>query len=401
MAPARRDIEDAMSEFTTTAATELPSAAAAGLIIAASRADIDGLLADDAARRFDRAQMCRLDSSEPVPADVLAAARLLVLEADPAVPASLQRIRAIRSQRPALPIIAAVRSLDVAAVRTLVRQGIADVIELPFVLDELVAMVAEVDARLAPATGKGGVAPLIAMVGGVGGSGTTTVLTHFAAQAARARNLRICVLDLDVQSGEVAYYCGQTPRLTIEALLGVGDRLDDEFVASATIDSGHGFFLIAAPDRVLPLDEVRADEVLAMLAIVRRQYDLVLVDLPTDWTSWALSVVDTATQIVMVTDLSVACLRQAKRRLDLFEQVGIDAEVRLVANRLEHKLFRTFNLKDAAEALRHPFVAALPNVGQDMIDAQDEGLLLFEFRRHAKFGEALEQLCDELLGRAE
>lgn len=393
-----------MSEFTTTSVEQTATASGlpAGLVIAACQAEIDRLKGADVSGLFDGARLCPLEPGEPVPADVLAEARLLVLETDPGTPQSLLRIRAVRKDRRALPIIAALRGMDVTAVRTLVREGIADVIELPILPHDLAALVDEVAARLAPAPDKSGVAPLICVVGGVGGSGTTTVMTHLASVLAHSHDLRICVVDLDVQSGEVAYYCGQTPRVTIEALIGAGDRLDADIIGSATLDSGHGFWLIAAPDKVLPLDEVKVDEVLTMLAILRRQFDLVLVDLPTDWTSWALSVVDACTKVVMVTDLSVACLRQAKRRFDLFENVGIDlGRVRLVANRVEHKLFKTFSLSDAAEALGREFVAALPNAGQEMTDAQDEGLLLFDVRKHTKFEDAVKQLGAALLDQAE
>ena len=394
-----------MSEFTTTTSVDpqgKDKGAPAGLVIAASETEIDRLKNADVGGLLEGAEFCVLDVEEAVPADILAEARLLVLETDPEIPASLQRIRAIRSERRALPIIAALRGMDVAAMRTLVREGIADVTELPFLPHDLAALVGEVAARLAPVPDKGGVAPLIAVVGGVGGSGTTTVMTHLAGYLASSRDLRICVVDLDVQSGEVAYYCGQTPRVTIEALIGAGDRLDTEIISSATLDSGHGFWLIAAPDKVLPLDEVQVDEVLTMLAILRRQFDLVLIDLPTDWTSWALSVVDACTSVVLVTDLSVACLRQAKRRFDLFENVGIDTDVvRLVANRIEHKLFKTFSLDDAAEALGRDFIAALPNAGHDMTDAQDEGLLLFDDHKHTKFEDAIAHLGKALLDQAE
>lgn len=393
-----------MSEFTTTTVdqTDAQAGAPAGLVIAACQDEIDRLQGADVGGLLDGAQLYPVDAGDPLPHDVLAAARLLVLETDPAIPGSLQRIRAIRSERRALPIIAALRGMDVTAIRTLVREGIADVIELPFLPHDLAALVSEVTARLAPAPDRSGVAPLFAIVGGVGGSGTTTVMTHLAEHLARARDLRICVVDLDVQSGEVAYYCGQTPRVTIEALIGAGDRLDAEIIGSATLDSGHGFWLIAAPDKVMPLDEVKVDEVLTMLAILRRQFDLVLVDLPTDWTSWSLSVVDACTRVVLVSDLSVACLRQAKRRFDLFDNVGIDTDrVRLVANRVEHKLFKTFSLDDASEALGREFIAALPNAGQEMTDAQDEGLLLFDVHRHTKFEDAVEQLGKALLDQSE
>jgi pilus assembly protein CpaE len=163
-----------------------------------------------------------------------------------------------------------------------------------------------------------------------GGCGATTVITHLAAALAKidTSGKGVCVIDLDLQSGDVASYVGKEPTVTLSALLDAHDRLDGDMVRSAITDTGYGFSVIAAPDAITPLDTVDVDQLLQLLSLARRQFGHVLVDLPADWTNWALSTVVASTNVLMVTDLSISSLRQAKRRIDLLRSVGVPGEHR-------------------------------------------------------------------------
>lgn len=389
-----------MTEFSPTQEPSADAGAVIGgnVLILAAEAEIAQLRAADAHGLFAQVRCHAARPDEPVQRDMLDAASLVVLEVDPLIPASLDRVRNIRASHPSLPLIAAIRGADVATIRTLVRQGVADVAQLPFLPGELASQIRDAGTRLEPVQGKAQLAPLYCVAGGTGGCGTTTVITHMAALLASVHGLRVCVLDLDLQSGEVAYYVGQHPRVTVESLVHAGERIDAQFLQSALTDSGHGFSVIAAPERVTPLDEFEVDELLEIVSILRQQFDLVIVDLPSDWTNWSLSVASAASELIVVTELSVACLRQTKRRLELFESIGIDPDsVRLVANRVEHRMFNAIGLEDAERALGHPFVAALSDEGDAMGSAQDEGRLLFDLRRKTRFETELEALVSKLL----
>lgn len=368
------------------------------VLIVAGAEFIGGLRAADTDGLAKAATCLALGPGEPVPADHLAAARVVVVEVDPAIAASVQRVRAIRNQRPGLPVVAALCGMDVDAVRALLRHGVTDVVELPFSIPDIIARLAEVEEReaLSPAA----IGALFCVVGGTGGCGATTVLTHLASRLADGGKVKTCIVDLDLQSGEVANYLGLRARITVETLIQAGDRIDEQFIRSAITDSGQGFSLIAAPDKVMRLDEVDVEELLKMLSLLRQQFDIVLVDLPSDWTNWSLSVASAASSIVLVTELSIAGLRQARRRMDLFTSVGIDSsKVELVANRVGRKLFRTIDLGAAETAVGHPFAAALADEEDAIRQAQDEGLLLGQLHRRSRFEDDLRKLADKLMAK--
>ena len=225
------------------------------------------------------------------------------------------------------------------------------------------------------------------------------MVTHLAAALAAhsGRAKGACVIDLDIQFGNVGTSLGCAAKTTVVELLEAGSRLDAEFFHGAAVESRRGFDVVAAPDSITPLETVDVDRLLHLLTIARREYGSVLVDLPANWTNWTLSTVMASTDVVLVTDLTIAGLRQAKRRLELFDTVGVPRErVRIVVNRVEKRLFKAIGVDEVRRTLTHPVFATLaadPNV---VPSAQDQGLLAWEANRRSKFASDVSTLADRL-----
>jgi pilus assembly protein CpaE len=351
------------------------------LCIAATAEKITALKLSTAMGSLGPAEFVAVEPGAEVPEALLANARVLVLEVDSNQSATLRRIRDIRSEHPDLKIIAAIARADVSLVKTLVRQGICDVAELPFQAEELAAQI--LDACSADAADQADLplAPLYAVVRSVGGSGSTSVLTHLAAalvQAAPAGS-SVCVADLDLQGGEVAAYVGLPAPVTVAALIEAGDRLDDDLVNSTI------------------LDLVGVDQINTVLTSLRHRFAYVLVDLPADWTNWSLSIAASAKAVLMVTDSSIAGLRQGRRKIDLLESVGVErTAVKLIANRTERRLFRNVGTEDIAEALRAEVVATLGDEGGNLRAAQDQGALLTDTVGKNGYTKSIDALARQL-----
>lgn len=369
------------------------------LCIAATTEKIAALKLSTAMGSLGPAEFVAVEPSAEVPEAMLANARILVLEVDPDQPATLRRIRNIRGDHPNLKIIAAIAQADVSLVKTLVRQGICDVAELPFQAEELAAQI--LDACSADAANLADVplAPLYAVVRSVGGSGSTSVLTHLAAALAQVApdGSTVCVADLDLQGGEIAAYVGLAAPVTVAALIEAGERLDDDLVNSTILTSRYGFSVVAAPEAIMPLDLVGVDQINAVLNSLRRRFSYVLVDLPADWTNWSLSIAASAKAVLMITDSSIAGLRQGRRKIDLLESVGVErAAVKLIANRTERRLFRNVGTDDIAETLRAEVVATLGDEGSALRAAQDQGALLTDTVGKSAYTKAIEALARQL-----
>src|SRR5436190_1086722 len=92
-----------------------------GAYVVANESDIQLLAAMPTARSLGPSALVALPLDSPVPPEIVAKARVLVLEVDPANPASLRRIAQVRAERHDLPIIAAIHDANVMLMRTIVR----------------------------------------------------------------------------------------------------------------------------------------------------------------------------------------------------------------------------------------------------------------------------------------
>ncbi|WP_373693886.1 CpaE family protein [Parafrankia sp. BMG5.11] len=370
------------------------------ILVVASPAYIEGLSNESSMQLLPGLKLAPHAPGEEISADLFVDATLLVIEVDPYDRTSVARIGVIREQRPELPLVAAIQGASVPLVRTLVRQGVTDVVSLPFDLTELLQVSVDAATALssAPAASTE-LAPLIVVARSIGGCGATSIATHLAADLNTndARGRGTIIVDLDLQFGSVADYLGVAPRGNVADLLGVHERLDDELLRSVTAETARGLSVIAAPDSIMPLESVDTDDLLRVIRLLRQQYANVVLDLPANWTSWTLSASLAADTVVLVVELSIASLRQAKRRLELFRSVGIDdSKVAIVVNRVEKRLFRTISLTDVAETLGHPVLGSIALETPVVNTAQNQGMLVGEVQRKSRFVSDIEHIGAQL-----
>lgn len=342
-------------------------------------------------------------TEDPLPLAELANASMVVIEVDPTSRNSLDRVDELRSQWPHLPVIAGLAKVDIATSRQLLRRGVSDIVALPFTVDELVTSIVDTAQKeLSDKEANVRLAPFIAMIKSIGGAGSTTIATHLAAQLAHdmGEGHRACVIDLDLQSGDVASYLGCTPKLTLADLVDTPERLDDELVRSVTT-SGHDLVdIVAAPADIVPIESIDFDQLMRVITIARRNYDVVIVDLPASFTNWSLSTVFAANLSLIVGALTIPSLRHAKRQLDFLVSMGIaKSAISIVLNRVEKGLFKSISANDAAEALKHPILATVSDEQSLLRAAQDQGQLVYALQKRSKFSKDIMRLSELVSAR--
>ncbi len=331
--------------------------------------------------------------------DMLDQASILVLEIKPDLPGSLKRFEAVRSTHPDLPVIAAIRDADLPLVRTLLKQGVKDVTGLPLSPADLANIISEIceqlDSRDSADVHQG---QLVSVLKSIGGVGATTVATHLASELAGRNSGRgVCLIDLDLQFGNAAAYLGLSSQLSVADLLAAGSRIDGALLKSVASKSENGLDVIAAPMDIVPIESVNADQIVRIIELARAEYDHVILDLPTNWTNWTLSLVAMSDAIFLVAELSVASLRQAKRQLHLLDSQNISGpHINVIANRVEKKLFRTIDLDSAAQALGHPIEHSIHNDYPLVRAAHDQGVLIRAIRSKSKIAGDIENLLPSL-----
>lgn len=370
----------------------------APLTVIAASEHIDRLRARLDASWIADAKTIPCDVDAPLPLAELGDEGLVVVQLDPAVPSSMDRVHQLRTARPGLRQIVAMETADIRTVRMLVREGVADVVALPFSPDEIFeTVVAVLETSKSPDAKPARLAPLIAVTRAQGGTGATTVASHLAASLAESNQAKVCVLDLDIQFGRMAEVLGLSPRRNLKDLFEAGKRLDSTVLQSVVARHGSGVSVVAAPSEILPIESVEEGAIDRIIDLARREYDYVVLDLPVGLSNWTLAVLSRADSIVMVTQQSIPSLQQSRRALDLFAGLGLDQRlISIVVNRVERKFFGGISLSDVEQALGRDVTVGLGADAQNIPIAQDQGLLVGEFRSKSSFAADIDKLAELL-----
>ncbi|HEX5237999.1 MAG TPA: pilus assembly protein CpaE [Sphingomicrobium sp.] len=325
----------------------------------------------------------------------LAGASAAVIQVDADSQGSIKRFQNL-AKAVDTPLIAAAFEPPLALVRSLIRAGAHDVIPLPLSAEELEASLApirdEIAKRDEAATASH--AKLVSVIKSVGGVGATALLTQMAirfAEREKACGREACLIDLDVQFGDVAFQLGLRPKLSLGDLLEAGSRLDGALLRSTTTDHPSGLKVISAPVDIMPLEGMPSDHLLQIVDVATREFGTVFVDLPSNWTNWSLSLVARSDLVLLVTELTVAGVNRARRQLDLLESQELGSlEVRVVVNRFDKVMARTVRPADVVEALRRDIAYTVSNDFALMRTAIDRGVPIDEIKRKSAIAKDLD-----------
>ena len=320
-----------------------------------------------------------------------------VVQVDTDNATSIKRFQKL-AQEVQTPLIAACYDPPLALVRSLMRAGAQDVIPLPLSADDLEAALAPVRAELDKRedVARTANAKLVTVVKSVGGVGATALLAQLAmrfAQSEAAQRRDACLIDLDVQFGDIAFQLGLQPKLSLADLLEAGARLDGDLLRATTIEHPSGLKVITAPRDIMPIEGMPSDHLLRIVEIATREFGTVFVDLPTNWTNWSLSLVARSDLVLLVTELTVAGVSRARRQLDLLHSQDLGAlDIRVVVNRFDKAMAKTVRPADIAQALGRDVAYTIANDFSVMRAAIDRGVPVDEIKRKTPLSRDLDAL---------
>ncbi|MBX7513708.1 AAA family ATPase [Qipengyuania sp. GH38] len=349
----------------------------------------------------DSVTLHRMGTAEEFPAAAVDQAAIAVVEIDSEDPASLARLERLRAKRPGLPVIAGLQDAPVRTVRSLLRKGVSDVLELPFSSEELIAAIVDVarDAKPTQPAIPTKLAPVVAVLGAAGGVGASTVATQLATMMSSrlGEGARTALIDLSLQSGDAGAYLDKSPRMTISHLFEAIDKIDDELMRSVAVDCGDDLDLFAAPDDIDPIESASADAIARMLRETRKRYSAVVLDMPSTLPNWAMPILLSADEVVVVGVGRISALRHVKRKLSLLQMLGRDREnISVVLNRLSGGLFKRSDVTQMEELLGYDVVQTLEEDSQLVEEAQLQGVSVTALQKRARLSRQIADLATSI-----
>ena len=232
---------------------------------------------------------------------------------------------------------------------------------------------------------------VICVFGCRGGAGATTLSVNMAAQLTRAGK-RVCVMDLDLQLGDVFVALDLQPETSIAALAREASTIDGAALLRRLARHDLGFYAVTQAGRIDDIDEQLVERMPALLAALTDHFDYVIVDGVRDFGDYALSVLDMADSVALVVTQDVAAVRRAGRVVTLFRQLGYGADkLRLVLNRRTRK--SPVSEDEIERALQMPIAASVRNDYKRMRAAFDDGALVGDIARTSGVVKDIDELA--------
>lgn len=175
---------------------------------------------------------------------------------------------------------------------------------------------------------------VVTVSGAKGGVGATVTAVQLAL-AARASGRTVALLDLDLQSGDVASYLDVQFRRSVADLAGISD-INPRVLQEAVFAHDTGISLLLAPAEGERGEEVTDRVARQVVATLRSRHDVVIVDCGSQMTAATAAAVEMADQALLLVTPDVVAIRAAKRMVRLWDRLQIRKaeETLTVVNRL-------------------------------------------------------------------
>jgi pilus assembly protein CpaE len=223
-----------------------------------------------------------------------------------------------------------------------------------------------------------------AVLGVSGGTGTTTIATNLAVAMATAGDLGpIVLVDFDFDMGSVPCFLDLGPERTYLDLRRASEGLDADGLRQFMPRHRTGLYMLAGPQKLEELEEILPEDIGKVLNLCRSAFRQVVVDAGHGLDERRIEILDRADRILLVTQLNVASLRNARRVIELLGRLGYqDGRIKLVANRVSKGDGVT--PEDVERSLGQKLDFQVVNDYPSAIDAIDTGVPIVEGKRKSR-----------------
>jgi len=175
---------------------------------------------------------------------------------------------------------------------------------------------------------------VITITGARGGVGATSIAASLAWHFGVARSRHTVLLDPDLQSGTAALFMDAPTGSGLRAALEMPERIDDLFVERAAHEVKERLHLLAGQEPMADRLVFSAEAAPRLLAVLRRRYNFIVVDVPFQPVLLYRDLLDLASQRVIVFEPTLAGTRDTLRLRALHANQSQSSPTVLVLNRL-------------------------------------------------------------------
>ncbi len=318
----------------------------------------------------------------------------------------MEQIRTLHNQDPALVLMLVAEEVTSDLLRRGMRAGVSDVLEAPLDEPKIEAAIEQFGHDVLKRQSASAKPPepveseegrLITITSAKGGSGKTVFATNVALLLNRFPDTKVCLVDADLQFGDVCLVLQLEPRFTMVNAAHELHHLDGELLDSLLTEHPSGLKVLAAPLEPAFADDITTAGLMQMLDVLLENYDYVLVDTPSMLDELILSLLEKSDDILMVVDMDLPSVKNAKLALETMRLLKFStANVKLVMNRSNSKA--KLDNKEIEGALKMAISASVPS--DAMVAASvNEGRPVVETDPKSKVAKGFESVAALIAGK--
>lgn len=190
------------------------------------------------------------------------------------------------------------------------------------------------------------------------GSGASTLATQTAFALQRISGKKVLLADLDLLGGTIGFYLKLHHAFSLLDALSASDQASPAGWQSQVAHQG-GVDVLPSPEEPCPL-ELDPGKLQITLQVARRNYDYIILDLPTIFQKSSLLGFSETDSAFLVTTPELPSLHLTRKALSMLELLGFEkSKYSVVVNRLGKK--DSFGGGDLEKMFGTPICASLPN----------------------------------------
>jgi pilus assembly protein CpaE len=291
---------------------------------------------------------------------------------------------------------------DINLYREMVGAGITDYLVKPVTEKALAAALARAEEPLHAPTGpEDTINPehvrRVAVIGSRGGVGASSLAVNLAWILSQEKKKKTAIVDLDLEFGTVALLLDLEPTTGLREALESPARIDSLFVESATARLTENLSVMATEETLSTDVHFKPEAIDLLFDTLGRTHDYIVVDLPRSALALRQRIFETATDILLVTELTLPGLRDSMRILSNIEEAAAGKPVTVVANRAGSPQ-QAMSPKDFQKALGHKVEFLIPQDDKSFKQAANNGKPLVQIDARSKASKTIQSIVAKLSG---
>lgn len=223
-----------------------------------------------------------------------------------------------------------------------------------------------------------------------GGVGKTTMAVNLALALNQRPNTSVCLVDLDLEFGDVAISLQMVPEHTIDDALAVLDSVDMTLLTNLLAEHESGLKVLAAPTHPDAKDSFPATLIRRVITTLQANFDYIVIDTSPGFDNHTLHAFDEADECVIMATLDVPTIKNVKMALETLDVLDLAREHRwLVVNRADPEIGLTEAQVESILSMQ--LTATIPS-SLDVVRATNHGQPIALHHPDAPFGKAVQRL---------